>query len=120
MRIDAERTLIQMTERQALRLTDAQGTRLRAVAGTSWVTIDHDGRDLLLEPGDELLIASPQPVFASALSGCATLSVMAQPPRIGLLQRTIERLRRPLRAFDAGPPTRLAHRIGGAGGAHAA
>ena len=81
MAIEMQRGRIQLCHRQALSLSDARGTRLRAVAGTSWVTIDHDRRDWVLEPGDELLVDSAARVLLTSLGPHATVDIAADAPQ---------------------------------------
>ena len=67
---------------EPLQLTRACGTSLRAVAGVAWVTVDHDSRDWVLEPGDELTIESSERVLVTALGrGETTIDVRAPQPR---------------------------------------
>ena len=75
MTIDLRRARIQLSGRQPLSLTNARGTRVRAVDGTSWVTIDHDRRDWVLEPGDELVVDSRARVLLTSLGRSATIDL---------------------------------------------
>lgn len=77
MRFDANQARVQLPADQLLRLTDAQGTRLCGIEGTSWITIDNDPRDLVLEPGEEWVVDARQPVLVTALKGGATIGVCA-------------------------------------------
>ena len=71
---------VQLPPDQILRLTDARGTRLRVVAGTGWLTIDHDPRDLILNPGEEWLVDGRQAVLVTALGGAAMIEVCTPAP----------------------------------------
>ena len=77
MRFDATHARVQLPADQLLRLTDAQGTRLRGIEGTSWITIDNDPRDLVLEPGEEWVVDARQPVLVTPLKGGSTIGVCA-------------------------------------------
>jgi DUF2917 family protein len=67
--------------RRALRLDAAHGTTLRAVQGTLWITIDHDSRDIVLDPGEAFVVDSNQPLVVLALgSDCATLDLKSVAP----------------------------------------
>ena len=67
--------------RRALRLDAARGTTLRAVQGTLWITIDHDSRDIVLDPGEAFVVDSNQPLVVLALgSDCATLDLKSSAP----------------------------------------
>ena len=75
MYVHTHHALVQLDPREPLSLTDAIGTRLRARSGTAWVTIDNDTQDRVLEPGDELLIASRARVLVSSLGGQASVEL---------------------------------------------
>jgi hypothetical protein len=77
MRFDAPHARVQLPADQLLRLTHARGTRLRAIAGTSWITIDDDPRDVVLNPGDEWVVDAERPVLVTSLGGAATVAVCA-------------------------------------------
>lgn len=77
MRFDVPHARVQLPADQLLRLTDALGTRLRGIQGTSWITIDNDPRDLVLEAGEEWVIDARQPVLVTPLKGASTISVCA-------------------------------------------
>jgi hypothetical protein len=77
MQFDATQALLPLAPDRPLRLNHARGTRLRSVAGTLWVTIDDDCRDLVLERGQSLVIDSARPVLVTALGAAATAGVCA-------------------------------------------
>ncbi len=85
LQLHLSQAVLQIPAHQLLRLTDAGGTRLRAVAGTLWVTLDNDLRDIVLQSGDSLLVDSAQPVLVTALGGSATVAVCgpARPAQAG-------------------------------------
>lgn len=89
MTLDLSRARIQLSGRRPLTLTDARGTRLRAVDGTSWVTIDHDRRDWVLEPGDELVVDSAARVMLTSLGRDATIDLSAGTPRPAAPRRAL-------------------------------
>jgi hypothetical protein len=60
---------------QTSRLADARATHLSSASGTLWVTIDHDARDIILEPGQGFTVRSSEAVTISALSGPAVLDL---------------------------------------------
>ncbi len=78
---------LQLPQRLPLRLTKALGTRVRAVSGSLWVTIDHDPRDRILEPGESTVVDSSLPVLITALGGEASVSLCAPKPSASLAQR---------------------------------
>ena len=94
MTFDAPHALLQLQTRQPLRLTDALGTRVRAMHGTLWVTIDHDPRDRILEPGESTVVDSRRPVLITALGNAASVSLCAAKSRPSLVQRARTAARR--------------------------
>ena len=94
MHFDTPQALVPLAAPTPLRLTDARGTRVRAVAGTLWLTIDGDLRDLVLQAGQSLVIDTPRRVLVTTLGGPATAGVCAArraPP--AWLGRLAQRLR---------------------------
>lgn len=87
MQFDAPQAVIPLRTPQPLRLLDARGTWLRAVSGALWVTLDHDARDLVLQPGEQLLIETSAPVTVSALGGRASVGLCAPQRAARPLQR---------------------------------
>lgn len=75
MLTDTAPTRLLLQRGQTSRLPDARATRLTSAAGTLWVTIDHDTRDIILEPGQGFSVQSGEAVTISALSGPAVLDV---------------------------------------------
>jgi len=49
------------------RLAEARGRRIEALSGTLWITIDHDRRDILVNPGEGFSIDRPDATLISAL-----------------------------------------------------
>lgn len=79
MWIDTPNARIELAERRALRLREACGTLLKAVAGTVWITIDHDRRDIVLDAGQTFRIDSREPVVATPMGACATVDLCGAP-----------------------------------------
>lgn len=75
MQFDTACALMPLARHHPQRLRASAGARLRAVRGTTWVTIDFDRRDLVLDPGDEYVLESDAPLMLSALGGEALLKV---------------------------------------------
>jgi hypothetical protein len=59
--------------RNPLRLRVSAGRHLSSVAGTAWVTIDGDLRDIILEPGDSHEFDQAAHVMVQAMGGDAQL-----------------------------------------------
>jgi len=53
---------------QIHRLQGRRGHRIEALAGSLWVTLDHDLRDIVIEPGDGFDIDREGDTLVSALS----------------------------------------------------
>lgn len=69
---------VEIPPKRALRLCPARGATLRVLAGTVWLTIDHDHRDLVLGPGDSHVASGTQPLLAMALGGPAARVALSQ------------------------------------------
>jgi len=82
MLIDVPFTSLLLQRGQTSRLPEARATRLSSVSGTLWITVDHDSRDIVLEPGQGFVVRSDETVTISALNGPAVLDLrpaQAQP-----------------------------------------
>jgi hypothetical protein len=75
MLIDVPRTRLLLQRGQTSRLPDPAATHLCSAAGTLWITVDHDLRDIVLEPGQCFIAPSDRGVTISALSGPAVLDL---------------------------------------------
>jgi hypothetical protein len=77
MILDTTRARVTLTPGRVTRLQLRAGTRLRGVGGTSWVTLDGDPRDIVLERGEELVVEKDARALACSLGGdaCADLQV---------------------------------------------
>lgn len=75
MLIDTSHATLHLERGQTSRLTSACNSRLASAAGTLWVTIDHDPRDFVLEPGESIELGCHDALMISALGGPATLDL---------------------------------------------
>lgn len=75
MLIATEATRLTLERGQSTRLLDARHAHLASAAGTLWVTIDNDRRDIVLEPGDGFEVDSAEPLLICALGGPAVLDL---------------------------------------------
>jgi hypothetical protein len=73
---------------QAALLDDARGARVHCRAGSVWVTQEGDRRDIVLEPGDSILIERDGMAVVSALRDA---SIEVQPVRADAGTRTLAR-----------------------------
>ncbi|MBI5279618.1 MAG: DUF2917 domain-containing protein [Burkholderiales bacterium] len=62
---------IRLAPRSLLSLPDAAGTEIRSLAGTLWVTVDGDPRDVVLEPGEQFTPSTHGRVIVYALGPAA-------------------------------------------------
>lgn len=58
-----------------IRLDDAAGTAVRCLAGAVWITLERDGRDILLEPGGGFVIDRGGLSLVCAVAGPAAVAV---------------------------------------------
>ncbi len=75
MLIDVPHTRLLLQRGQTSRLPEARDTHLCSAEGTLWVTLDHDARDIVLEPGQCFTVRSREAVTSSALAGPAVLDL---------------------------------------------
>ncbi len=57
--------------RQLFEITDASAVRILCTAGSLWLTLDHDIRDVILEPGDSFEAAQPRRALLYAFEASA-------------------------------------------------
>ena len=62
------RTELQLAAEELLSLADIRGARLRCVEGSVWLTLDHDLRDIFLNPGDSFVVDRDGATLLHALS----------------------------------------------------
>jgi len=77
MLLTAQRAELNLADDEVARLADACDSRLEVTRGFVWVTVDGDRNDVVLAPGESLLIDSRDVVTVSALRGAAALRVRA-------------------------------------------
>lgn len=75
MMIDTRRTRMLLERGQSTRLTEARAAHLASAAGTLWVTIDNDPRDIVLEAGEGFDVTGDAPLLICALGGPAVLDL---------------------------------------------
>jgi len=51
---------VTLPARQLFEITDAAGVRILCTAGCLWLTLDHDLRDVILQPGDSFEGEAPR------------------------------------------------------------
>jgi hypothetical protein len=79
MLIDTAQARVPLARGQFTRLTLTPRSRLRGIAGQTWITLDHDPRDIVLGPGEEFVADSAGQAIACALrnDGDAEFLVMS-------------------------------------------
>lgn len=75
MLIDTRRTRMLLERGQSTRLTGARAAHLASAAGTLWITIDNDPRDIVLEAGEGFDVTGDAPLLICALGGPAVLDL---------------------------------------------
>lgn len=75
MLINTPRTRMLLERGQSTRLTDVQQAHLASAAGTLWVTIDNDPRDIVLEAGEGFDVVGGEPLLVCALGGPAVMDL---------------------------------------------
>jgi hypothetical protein len=78
MAIDPARNAIHLDGKQYVSLNDAVGWTVKPLAGTVWITLDQDTRDIVLEAGESFVVDRPGNTLISALGEarvCVTRSV---------------------------------------------
>ncbi len=68
---------LQLERGDHLSLRNARNTRLYVVSGYAWITVDRDARDIVLAPGESLLLSSDREVVVGALGSTLNLAVHA-------------------------------------------
>ncbi|MGM9490115.1 DUF2917 domain-containing protein [Ideonella sp. YS5] len=82
MLITARSTRLLIEPGQSTRLSEARAARLASVAGTLWVTVDNDPRDVVLEVGDSFEIPDDASLLVSSLGGPAVMDLLPGPLRL--------------------------------------
>ncbi|MET0518267.1 MAG: DUF2917 domain-containing protein [Burkholderiaceae bacterium] len=75
MLIDSPRTRLLLERGQFSRLSGVAHAHLASRCGTLWITIDHDARDIVLEPGQGFEVPSAETLLISALGGPAVMEL---------------------------------------------
>ncbi|MEO6279534.1 DUF2917 domain-containing protein [Roseateles sp.] len=75
MLIDVPHTRLLLQRGQTSRLPEARAAHLCSAEGTLWITLDHDSRDIVLEPGECFIVPNDRGVTISALSSRAVLDL---------------------------------------------
>lgn len=83
MIVDTTRGRVTLARGQISRLQLRAGTRLRGVAGTTWITLDNDPRDIVLEHAEEWTLDRDGRVLACALGGDTSAEIHIEEPAHG-------------------------------------
>jgi hypothetical protein len=71
---------VSLPARQLFEITDAAGVRILCTAGSLWLTLDHDTRDVVLGPGDSFEAETPRRALLYAFEP-STFALVAAPGR---------------------------------------
>lgn len=74
MDMQIARASFELRPREPLRLHVGAGHRMTGISGATWLTIDGDPRDIVLESGDTHVFAHAGRVMVQALGGIALLN----------------------------------------------
>ena len=85
---------VTLPARQLFELTGAAGVRILCTAGSLWLTVDHDVRDIVLQPGDSFEPASPARVLLYAFEP-STFALAEGPARATAAPRSLSWRPRP-------------------------
>ena len=77
MRLDTRQARLDLQQDQLARITQACRARIACLAGSAWITIDGDSRDLVLERGESFVVDSNANVIVAAIHGPASVVVNA-------------------------------------------
>lgn len=77
MWIETAQTRLRLEPGTSTRLLGARHARLQAAAGTLWITIDQDPRDIVLGPGQSFEVDRGGDLLVCALGGPALLDLSA-------------------------------------------
>ena len=61
-----QETHVALSGRESLALGNLRGQLIECRSGKLWITVDGEGRDVILGPGETYAVASNAPVVASA------------------------------------------------------
>lgn len=78
MRIESPASRICLLGRETLRLTRGKGETIVCRTGAVWITVDHDRRDTILEPGQSFTLDSDESVLVHAFEA-STIGVIGSP-----------------------------------------
>jgi hypothetical protein len=62
---------LELSQTDVVTIARPAGVRLTCTSGTAWVTQGHQSRDIVLYPGQVLVLGRRKPVYISALQKCA-------------------------------------------------
>lgn len=69
MNLQIDSAVVEVQPRKLVRMQVGAGLRVTGVSGTSWITVDGDPEDLILEPGDTYAFAHDGSALVQALGG---------------------------------------------------
>ena len=71
---------VTLPARQLFEIADAAGVRVLCTAGSLWLTLDHDPRDIILQPGDSFEAEAPRRLLLYAFEA-STFALAGTPQR---------------------------------------
>ena len=79
MRICTDASRLALTAGQTASLRDAQGTRIEPLSGSLWITQEGEGRDIVLGPGEEVVLDRKGKAVLHAFTQSLVLVVESRP-----------------------------------------
>ncbi len=83
MRICTDASRLALTAGQTATLRDAQGTRIECLSGSLWITQEHDTRDFVLGPGEDLRLDRAGATLVHAFEPSLVLVLESRPAAPG-------------------------------------
>ena len=84
-----ERRTLRLEARRLYDIADAAAVAVRCTEGTLWLTLDHDVRDFVLEPGDSFSTAEHRRALLYALRPATFELVPTAPPAVARIPRHV-------------------------------
>jgi hypothetical protein len=81
---------VELVRGGVVRLPEAEGTRIVGLAGSLWITLEADPRDVLVEEGASFVVDRGGLTLVCAIAGPAAVLIEAAPRAQGLVEAAAE------------------------------
>ncbi len=75
MKIDTSRVRLPLGPQGHAQLRKARHVRLTGIEGVTWITVDGEGTDVFIGPGESFVVPNNESVVAVALKGQALIEI---------------------------------------------